>query len=153
LVLPLYRNFLLRIYNLSQIGLTGFSAKSIASGHFIDQRSMEMNEKGDNDIKIIDLATNKIDENGQFATACLWIKNEAIYREGFRATLVDADFDVTSQGGSSKEQNYLKKAFPYGNQGSKDTVFSSVDYAKLNAAVANALIRQEGQKNVLFCDT
>jgi hypothetical protein len=29
-------------------------------------------------------------------------------------------------------------AFPYGNQESKDTVFSSVDYAKLNSAVANA---------------
>jgi hypothetical protein len=38
-------------------------------------------------------------------------------------------------------------AFPYGNQESKDTVFSSVDYAKLNSAVANALIsEQKGQK-------
>jgi hypothetical protein len=37
-------------------------------------------------------------------------------------------------------------AFPYGNQESKDTVFSSVDYAKLNSAVANALIWRKKDK-------
>jgi hypothetical protein len=53
--------------------ISGFSAKSIASGHFIDQRSKETIEKGDNDINLIDLATNAIDEKGQFATAS-WIE-------------------------------------------------------------------------------
>jgi hypothetical protein len=51
--------------------ISGFSAKSIASGHFIDQRSKETIEKGDNDINLIDLATNAIDEKGQFATASM----------------------------------------------------------------------------------
>jgi hypothetical protein len=38
---------LLRIYHISQVDLiSGFSAKSIASGHFIDQRSKETIEKG-----------------------------------------------------------------------------------------------------------
>jgi hypothetical protein len=57
------RSFLLRIYTYPKLDLiSGFSAKSIASGHFIDQRSKETIEKGDNDINLIDLATNAIDE-------------------------------------------------------------------------------------------
>jgi hypothetical protein len=43
--------FVSRFYDLSQIGFNlGFSAKSVASGHFIDNRSQEMIEQGDNDI-------------------------------------------------------------------------------------------------------
>ena len=40
--------------------ISGFSAKSIASGHFIDHRSQELIEQGDNDINLIDLAQNTI---------------------------------------------------------------------------------------------
>jgi hypothetical protein len=78
------------------------------------------------------------------------LRNEAIYREGLGAMLVDADFDETLQRRSSKEPKLFQVSFSLRNQESKDTVFSSVDYAKLNAAVANALIRQKGQKNVLL---
>ncbi|CAM2850655.1 serine hydrolase domain-containing protein [Flavobacterium frigoris] len=121
--------------------ISGFSAKSIASGHFIDQRSMEMIEKGDNDIKMIDLATNTIDENGQFATASVYGLKErkAIYREGLGVTLVDADFDINKPYDIPKRNKTTNNlTFPYGDIEQKDTVFSNVDYAKLNAAVANA---------------
>ncbi|PKH66682.1 serine hydrolase [Flavobacterium sp. ALD4] len=121
--------------------ISGFSAKSIASGHFIDKRAKETIEKGDNDIDLIDLATNVIDEKGQFATASVYGLKErkAIYREGLGAMLIDADFDETTPYNVPKRIKIISGlAFPYGNQESKDTVFSSVDYAKLNAAVANA---------------
>ena len=64
--------------------ISGFSAKSIASGHFIDHRSQEMIEKGDNDIDMIDLAKNKIEGAGKFAVASVYGLKErkAIYREG-----------------------------------------------------------------------
>ena len=64
--------------------ISGFSAKSVASGHFIDGRSQVMIEKGDNDIDMIDLATNKINDAGKFATASVYGLKErkAIYREG-----------------------------------------------------------------------
>ena len=64
--------------------ISGFSAKSVASGHFIDGRSQEIIEKGDNDIDLIDLAKNKIDHNGKFVTASVYGLKErkAIYREG-----------------------------------------------------------------------
>ena len=121
--------------------ISGFSAKSIASGHFIDNRSQEMIEKGDNDIDLIDLAKNKINDAGKFATASVYGLKErkAIYREGLGATLVDDDFDVTKPylvPKRTKLNNNLP--FPYGNNEPKDTVFANVDYTKLNAAVGNA---------------
>ena len=121
--------------------ISGFAAKSIASGHFIDGRSQEMIEKGDNDIKLIDLATNKINEAGKFSTASVFGLKErkAIYREGLGGTLIDDEFDVNKayeKPRRNKVSNQL--AYPYGDLDHKDTVFSTIDYNKLNAAVANA---------------
>ena len=121
--------------------ISGFSAKSVASGHFIDGRSQEMIEKGDNDIDMIDLATNKINDAVKYATASVYGLKErkAIYREGLGATLITDDFDVSKPYLVPKRiklNNNLP--FPYGNLEPKDTLFSNVDYTKLNAAVANA---------------
>ena len=121
--------------------ISGFSAKSIASGHFIDNRSREMIEKGDNDINLIDLAKNTIDESGKFATASVHGLKErkAIYREGLGATLIDDDFDETKPylvPRRTKSNNNL--SFPYGNLEPRDTLFSDVNYKKLNAAVDNS---------------
>ncbi|RBN49822.1 serine hydrolase domain-containing protein [Flavobacterium psychrolimnae] len=121
--------------------ISGFSAKSIASGHFIDNRSQEMIEKGDNDIDMIDLAKNKIEEAGKFAVASVYGLKErkAIYREGLGATLINDDFDMSKPylvPKRTKLNNNLP--FPYGNKEPKDTIFANVDYTKLNAAVANA---------------
>ena len=121
--------------------ISGFSAKSIASGHFIDSRSQEMIEKGDNDIDMIDLAKNKIEAMGKFAVASVYGLKErkAIYREGLGVTLINEDFDVTKPYLVPKRTKLNNKlSFPYGNNEHKDTVFSNVDYTKLNAAVANA---------------
>ena len=121
--------------------ISDFSAKSIASGHFIDSRSQEMIEKGDNDIDMIDLAKNKIEAMGKFAVASVYGLKErkAIYREGLGVTLINEDFDVTKPYLVPKRTKLNNKlSFPYGNNEHKDTVFSNVDYTKLNAAVANA---------------
>ncbi|MFV8441420.1 serine hydrolase domain-containing protein [Flavobacterium sp. LB2P44] len=121
--------------------ISGFSAKSIASGHFIDNRSQGMMEKGDNDIDMIDLAKNKIEESRRFAVASVYGLKErkAIYREGLGATLINDAFDVTKSylvPKRTKINNDLP--FPYGSKELKDTVFANVDYTKLNIAVANA---------------
>lgn len=121
--------------------ISGFSAKSIASGHFIDNRSQEVIEKGDNDIDMIDLATNTINQQGNFATASVYGLKErkAIYRPGLGATLIDDHFDVNKPYEVPK-RNFVKNnlPFPYGNKDPKDTVFATIDYDKLNSAVANA---------------
>lgn len=135
----------LRIEIYPQLDLiSGFSAKSVASGHFIDGRSLETIQQGDNDIDKIDWATNKIDEKQRFVTSSVYgLKTrKAIYREGLGATLINDDFDVSKPYEvpfrAWKNQLINNKPFPYGQNNHKDTIFSNIDYAKLNAAVANA---------------
>jgi CubicO group peptidase (beta-lactamase class C family) len=132
----------LRIAIYPQLDLiSGFSSKSVASGHFLDNRSKKMIEQSDNDIDKIDWATNEINESGKYTTASVHGLKErkAIYREGLGATLINNDFDVSKPyevPKRNKTNNNLP--FPYGNNEPKDTVFANVDYDKLNAAIANA---------------
>ena len=126
--------------------ISGFSAKSVASGHFLDNRSIEMIEQGDNDIPKVDWATNKVDDSEGFATATVYgfRKRKAIHRTGLGATLINDDFDV-SKPYEVPKRNKLNNnlPFPYGNLEPKDTTFCNIDYEKLNAAVANAFDQKE----------
>lgn len=128
--------------------ISGFSAKSIASAHYIDGRSLQMIESGDNDIPLVDLATNAIDEKDQSASASVYgLKTrKAIYREGLGAVLVDDDFDLNAKYEVPK-RNFTNNnlPFPYGNNDPKDTVFANVDYAKLQQAINNAFDQKGGK--------
>jgi len=140
----------LRISIYPQLDLiSGFSAKSVASGHFIDGRSLETIQQGDNDIDKIDWATNIIDEKGKFVTSTVHGLKErkAIFRPGLGATLINDDFDITKPYEVPQRITLpILKPYPYGNLEPKDTVFSNIDYAKLNAAVDNAFDKK-GVKN------
>ena len=111
--------------------ISGFSAKSVASGHFIDKRSMKTIEKGDNDIDMIDLATNEIEENSKSASAsvCGLKTRKAIYREGLGVTLINDDFDESAPyevPKRTKQNNNLP--FPYGDNEAEKVVFENIDY-------------------------
>ncbi|HEU4497207.1 MAG TPA: serine hydrolase [Flavobacterium sp.] len=126
--------------------ISGFSAKSIASGHFIGGRSQQMIESGDNDIKLVDLSKNKINEQEKYATASVYGLKErrAIYREGLGATLINASFDVSKPylvPKRTKAEN--SRPYPYGNAASEDSVFSNINYGQLNRAVNNAFDKKE----------
>ncbi len=129
--------------------ISGFSAKSVASGHFMDHRSLDLIQKTDNDINLIDLAKNSINETGKFATATVYGLKErkAIYREGLGATLINDDFDISKPyllPKRTKLNNNL--SFPYGNNEPKDTAFANVNYAKLKNAVDNSFDKDGGKK-------
>lgn len=117
--------------------ISGFSAKSVASGHFLDHRPLDLIQKTDNDIKMIDLASNSINEAGKFATSNVHGLKErkAIYREGLGATLINDDFDVSKPYLLPKRSKSKLLPFPYGNIDPVDTLFSNVDYSKLKKAV------------------
>lgn len=121
--------------------ITGFSAKSVASGHFIDGRRLEIIQQGDNDIDKIDWATNKIENKQRFVTSSVYgLKTRmAIYRDGLGTTLINDDFDE-SKPYEVPKRTFIKNnlPFPYGDNEPKDTVFATIDYTKLNAAVTNA---------------
>lgn len=132
----------LRIAIYPQLDLiSGFSAKSVASGHFIDGRNLETIQQGDNDIPKVDWATNEINDSEKFATSSVYglKKRKAIYREGLGATLINDAFDV-SKPYQVPKRNKLNNnlPFPYGNLEPKDTVFSTIDYTKLQKAIDNA---------------
>jgi CubicO group peptidase (beta-lactamase class C family) len=138
----LYSNYPLDI-------ISGFSAKSVASGHFIDNRSKEMIEQGDNDVSVLFLAKNTISENEKSATSSVFgfKARKAIYREGLGATLINDDFDVTKPYLVPKRTKLANNLpFPYGNNEPKDTVFANVDYSKLKIATANAFDKN-GENN------
>ncbi|WP_281636876.1 serine hydrolase domain-containing protein [Flavobacterium marginilacus] len=121
--------------------ISGFSAKSVASCHFIANRSLENIEKSDNDFDVIRWASNEINESGKFATATVFgfKKRKAIFRNGLGATLINDNFDITKPYEIPKRAKSKNNfPFPYGDAEPKDKIFANVDYAKLNQAVANA---------------
>lgn len=129
--------------------ISGFSAKSMASGHFLDHRSIQTIQEGDNDIPLVRLAKLGYDDAVKMGFASVYGLKErkAIYREGLGATLINDTFDVTKPyevPKRTKTNNNLP--FPYGNLEPKDTVFSNIDYKKLSAVVANAF-DEKGEKN------
>lgn len=140
----------LRIAIYPQLDLiSGFSAKSVASGHFIDGRNLKSIQQGDIDIPKIDWAKNKINDTGNFVTSNVYGSKErkAIYREGLGATLINDNFDGAKPYEVPKRKQLKNNLYyPYGNLKPKDTVFTNVDYAKLNWAVANAFDKKGEKK-------
>ena len=132
----------LRIVIYPQLDLiSGFSAKSVASAHYIDRRGLKEIEQNDNDIPKVDWATNKIHGKQVFVTSSVHGLKErkAIYRQGLGATLIDDDFDVSMPYEVPKRAKLNNNlTYPLGNNEPNDTVFSDVDYGKLNLAVSNA---------------
>jgi CubicO group peptidase (beta-lactamase class C family) len=128
--------------------VSGFSAKSVASGHFIDGRSLEIIENGDNYIDNVRLATNEINEQDIFVISSAFglKKRKAIYREGLGVTLINDDFDETKPYLIPKRTKIeTNLSFPYGNLEPKDSLLPEVNYEKLNLAVGDAFDKK-GEK-------
>lgn len=119
--------------------ISGFSSKSVASGHFLDNRPLEVIEKGDNDIDLIDLAKNEINEKGKYAEASVYgLKTrKAVYREGLGAVLVNDDYNESEPYLVPKRSFTLNKhiPFPYGDGEPVKSNFTNIDYNQLNKAV------------------
>lgn len=121
--------------------ISGFAAKSVASNHFADARSLQAIEEGDNDITLVNLASSSVDEAQRSATSSVFGLNArtAVWRDGLGAVLVDDDFDINAPFNVPRRHRKANQlAFPYGDLEQKDTTFSNVDYNKLQAAVSDA---------------
>ncbi len=129
--------------------ISGFSAKSVASCHFIDNRDLKYIEENDNKINLIDLATNKIDAFSKSAFASVYglKKRQAIYREGLGATLIDDDFDVLKPYLIPKRNTISNNLpFPYGDAEPKDSIFATIDYGKLNETIDKVFDKKNDNK-------
>lgn len=121
--------------------ITGFAAKSTASCHFIDNRSLEVIKNQDNAIDLVDLSENTINGKEKSAEATVFGLKErkAIFREGLGVTLISDDYEVSKPYLTPKRTNNFKNIpFPYGNAEPQDTIFKNIDYKKLNQAIEKA---------------
>ena len=121
--------------------ITGFSAKSAASGVFLAKRTLESVEKGDNDFSPISKAENKVDISDQSVTSEIYgqMKRKAIFVDGLGAILINDDFDPKQQFEIPKRNKVTKNIpFPYGSLPQIDNDFVNIDYKALQIAVDNA---------------
>lgn len=134
--------------------IASFSVKNVASGHFVGNRSLHNIEESDNDFDVIGWASNSINKNYATATVFGINKRKAIFRPGLGATLINDSYDVSKPYTIPKRiQIYKNVPFPYGERMQKDTVFATVNYAKLNTVIANAFDindeKRKGTRSVL----
>ena len=136
--------------------ITGYSAKSTASGIFVGGRTLESMMKRDNNFSPINLASNRLYLEGKTVTSDLYgfSEHQAIYRKGLGVVVLTDDYNINTKY-LSPNRNLSKKElpFPYGDLPQKDTVFANVDYEKLNLAMSsivnNDTSRIEGTSSVL----
>ncbi len=136
--------------------ITGYSAKSTASGLFIGNRTQKSLETRDNNFSPISLATNEVDKVNKKVSSCLFGLREhtAIFREGLGAVVITDDFDENEKF-ESPNRKFKKKnlPYPYGELPQKDTIFSNIDYSKLNSIIIsqinNDTARLEGTSSLL----
>lgn len=118
--------------------IAGYAAKSTSSSVFLAKRGLQFTDSTDTNFSPINLASNNVNENKKeaFSSAFGLLKRKAVYREGLGSVLV--------VNGKELEENPLvpkraipdnKTPFPYGNSNPKDTVFSEINYDKLNGVV------------------
>jgi hypothetical protein len=127
------------IYNYPKLNiLAGYSAKNTASSIFLGERTLSFTDKTDNDFSPVNLATDKVDIENKFAISSVFglLTRKAMYRKGLGAVLT---LNKTDEIASYLVPKRLKvdnnTSFPYGNAPQKDSVFTNVDYRKLNETV------------------
>ena len=133
--------------------LAGYSAKNTASSVFLGERSLAFTDSTDNNFSPVNLATDKVDIEKKFATSSVLglLTRKAIYREGLGSVLT---LDKRDETASYLVPKRLKanntNPFPYGNAPQKDTVFTNVDYKKLNETVNSTFGKNKSRAVVVI---
>ncbi len=128
--------------------ISGYASKNLASTAFISERPYTDIVATDNNIPLIKLADVESTNNGNVITSVYGLMDrETVCRDGLGCVLINDSYDKTQkllQPKRSILQNKLP--FPYGNNGTKDTLFQEVNYDQLNTAVAGAFTNNEVQR-------
>jgi len=128
------------IYNYPKLNiLAGYSAKNTASSVFLGKRSLAFTDSTDTNFSPVHLATNSIDQKKKTATSSVFglLSRKAIIREGLGSVLTINNTDDTGPYLAPKRKKYGNDTNPYplGNAPQKDTVFTNINYKKLNATI------------------
>lgn len=126
-------------YNYPKLNIiAGYAAKMSGSSVFLANRSLAFTDSTDTNFSPMNLASNRIDAETKttYSSAFGLLTRKAEYKEGLGNILV-LDGTNLDENMPVPKRNRLENdlVFPYGNKEPKDTIFSTIDYAKLNATV------------------
>ncbi len=127
--------------------ISGFAAKNMASNRFIAARTVEAVTVNDHNVPMIKFADIEVNKNDVAATVYGLMERKSVCSEGLGCVLINDDFDINAinyKPNRTKVINGL--SFPYGDNGSKDTIFENVDYEQIQKAVDGAFENAEVQK-------
>jgi hypothetical protein len=133
--------------------LAGYSAKNTASSVFLGERSLAFTDSTDNNFSPVNLATDKVDIEKKFATSSVLglLTRKAIYREGLGSVLtLDKSDETASYLVPKRVKANNVTPFPYGSAPQKDTVFTNVDYEKLNETVNSTFGKNKSRAVVVI---
>lgn len=127
--------------------IAGYSAKNTASSVYLANRTLAFTDSTDNNFGLVKLADDWLSEKDESAKASVFglLTREAVYRDGVGAVLTTKGFD--------RDKPYLKPTrstrntsdvYPYGNAEQKDSVFSNVNYDRLNETI-NSIFNKENK--------
>ncbi|NAS13207.1 serine hydrolase domain-containing protein [Poritiphilus flavus] len=129
--------------------ISGYAAKNMSSSVFLAKRTAVSVAQNDNNVPLISVAEVVVDPMAKNATATVFGLKErrAVYREGLGSVLLNGDSELPKDL-KRPNRNILKDSlpFPYGNNGTKDSIFPEVDYQKLDRALHMAFSSPEIQK-------
>jgi CubicO group peptidase (beta-lactamase class C family) len=120
--------------------ITGFSAKSVCSCTFEAGRDLKSIEEGDNDIDMVNYATNNINLEEKSVTSTFFglKKRKAVYKDGVGCVLIPEGENTNIAFKPNRKISQSELPYPYGNSPEKDSIFSNINYDVLNMAVENA---------------
>lgn len=131
---------LIVFYNYPKLNIiAGYSAKMTGSSVFLAKRNLAFTDSTDTNFSPIHLAENRIDEETKtaYSSAFGLLNRKSVYREGFGSLLLvdGVQFDKNSMPTPKRTEPDMVTEFPYGNAEPKDSIFSNINYDKLNASV------------------
>lgn len=120
--------------------LSGYSAKYMNSSIFVANRTASFTDTNDLEFSPVNLASDAVNKNDKSTSSSSFglLTREAIYREGLGGVLILDKADKTKKylvPKRSKADNTTP--YPYGNAPQKDTIFTNVNYKKLNKVVGS----------------
>jgi CubicO group peptidase (beta-lactamase class C family) len=135
--------------------VSGFSSKSIASHHFLANRSQLATEKEDNNVPSMHLAKSKVNKNDKSVTSSVFgfLKTrKAKYKDGLGAILIPQgkENEPINIPKPNRIQQKIDKPYPFGNLKPTDTIFTTIDYAKINKAIDFAFEDKHKTRSVLI---
>ncbi|MBT8236676.1 MAG: beta-lactamase family protein [Bacteroidia bacterium] len=126
--------------------ISGYTAKYMASGVFIADRSVASLTDQDTNVPLIKLAEAEVNAQDQEASAEVFglMERTAICRDGLGCVLINEDYEPGPY--RKPNRNKVENPYPFGNKDPDTTTLKGVDFAKLEVALDSAFARPQVQK-------